>query len=199
VGRIDLNVNPVHIRLRNKATRKMRWMRCKEYQLHSDRVAVTIVKNGHFVSEWFPLSEWEIEKTDAPSAPPSAAMLVAEETREANAIAVAPFAATPRGTENPNAPKSLEEAIARRDDTRKAGDVKAERPGEYNAYAHLDRANPMGLDADPEKAAIQQANIKASIAAEATRQEAMRKILQAKQRRQMVGVVEHAGFGVEPG
>lgn len=191
MGRIDIKVNPVHIRFRNKATGKMRWMRCKEYQIGSERVSVTIVKNGHFTSEWFSLNEWDIEKTDAPA---TVGFVATEPSPERPVLT-----ATPRGTENPNAPKSLEEAIARRDDVRKTGNLKAELPGEFNAWAHLDRANPMGTDADPEKAAIQAANLKASIAAEATRQEAMRKILQAKQRRMLVGQIEHAGFGVEPG
>jgi hypothetical protein len=187
MGRIDLNVNPVHIRFRNKSTGKMRWMRCREYQIHGDRVSVTSVKKGHQLSEWFSLSEWEIEKTDAPegtsqpvSAPPPDAFAV--------------LTATPRGTENPNAPKSLAEAIARRDDPRKTGNLTAELPGEMNAWAHVDRADPMkAVTSDP----VALINLKASIAAESTRQEAMLRMQQIQAKRKLMAGIEVRGVGFE--
>jgi hypothetical protein len=197
MGKIDLSVNPVHVRFRNKQTGKRRWMRCREYALLDGRVSVTIIKKGHQLTEWFSLSEWEIERTDAPEGTPAVA--ITEHVAPETSAPVLAF--TPRGSENPNAPKSAAEAIARRDDTRKIGDLKRDVPGEYNAWAHLDRTNPMGditAGDDEEKKALARISLQASIAAEATKQEAMRKLRLAQHKRQLMGRLEVSGIGFEP-
>lgn len=192
MGRIDLNVNPVHIRFRNKATGKMRWMRCREYSIHGDRVAVTIIRKGHQISEWLSLNEWQIERTDAPEGAP-----LPQATPAAPPVETPVLTFTPRGSENPNAPASLAEALSRRDDIRKAGSLTTELPGEYNAWAHLNKNDALNGKVLEKPEDI--ANLQASIAAEVTRQEAMRKLLQNKARRQMAAAIESGNLAVEPG